>query len=295
MILSKTPNIVAVALWVAPAVFAYAGEASDLITFTPSASMPALQSVVEAERAFARAGLERGVRESFLQFFAADSIIFAPEPKDGKKFYTNYEEKGRKLIWQPIFATIANSGELGVTTGPWEMQKSKTDATSIAFGHFVSIWQKQSDGAWKVRVDVGIDHPQPAKPGEVQLSLPNAAQSSESELAKKQEIFEKALQGDAGSALLGSASQDIRVYRNGFLPAVGREAAKTMLASDHGKVTRQTSGAGISRSGDLAYRYGSSPREQGNAVEPGYYLTIWQTDRGGDWKIILDLDKKAAE
>ena len=257
--------------------------------------MPALQSVVEAEKAFARAGVERGIRESFLQFFADDSIIFAPEPKDAKKFYTSYEEKGRKLIWQPIFATIANSGELGLTTGPWEMQKSKTDGTPIAYGHFVSIWKKQADNSWKVVLDVGIDHPQPPKPGEVQLSLPNASPSGESELAKKEELFEKTLKSDAGAAVLGSASPDIRVYRNGSFPAVGKDAANAILASDHGKMTRKNSGGGISKSGDLAYRYGSYSGEGGNAVEPGYYLTIWQADRSGDWKIILDLAKKASD
>ena len=284
MILSKALNIFVALLWVVPATFAL-----------DRASMPALQSVVEAEKAFARAGLERGIRESFLQFFADESIIFAPEPKDAKKFYTDYEEKGRKLIWQSIFATIANSAELGVTTGPWEMQKSKTDGTSIAFGHFVSIWKKQSDNSWKVILDVGIDHPQPAKPGEVQLSLPNATQSSDVELAKREGQFEKTLKSDAGAAVLGSASQDIRVYRDGSFPAVGKDAARTLLDSDHGKTTRKTSGGHISTSGDLAYRYGSHVRARGNAGEPGYYLTIWQTDRSGVWKIILDLEKKAGD
>src|ERR1044071_3503743 len=85
----------------------------------------ALLSVVEAEKSFAATSVERGIRESFLKFFAENSIIFAPEPKNGKKFYTYYEDKGRRLSWRPLFATIANSAELGVTTGPWELAKSK--------------------------------------------------------------------------------------------------------------------------------------------------------------------------
>jgi hypothetical protein len=41
---------------------------------------PALASLVEAERAFARTSVERGVRESFLAFFAKDGISFQPAP-----------------------------------------------------------------------------------------------------------------------------------------------------------------------------------------------------------------------
>ena len=76
----------------------------------------------------------------------------------------------------------------------------------------------------------------------------------------------------------------------GFLTA--REAAKIMLNSEHGKMTRQISGAGKSASNDQAWRYGPYSNEHGDALEQGYYLTIWRYDRSGDWKIILDWQKK---
>jgi hypothetical protein len=145
-----------------------------------NASLQALRALVATENNFSRASVEHGIRDSFLQFFADDSIIFAPEPKNGKKFYTNYEDKGRRLSWQPIFATIGNSAELGVTIGPWDMKNSASDGTPIAFGQFVPIWKKQLDKSWKVIVDLGINHPQPREPpGEVQLSPPNEAVRNE--------------------------------------------------------------------------------------------------------------------
>jgi len=64
-----------------------------------NASLQALRALVATENNFSRASVEHGIRDSFLQFFADDSIIFAPEPKNGKKFYTNYEDKGRRLSW----------------------------------------------------------------------------------------------------------------------------------------------------------------------------------------------------
>jgi len=99
-----------------------------------NASLQALRALVATENNFSRASVEQGIRDSFLQFFADDSIIFAPEPKNGKKFYTNYEDKGRKLSWQPIFATVGNSAELGVTSGPWELKNFANDSTPILRG-----------------------------------------------------------------------------------------------------------------------------------------------------------------
>ena len=37
----------------------------------------------------------------------------------------------------------------------------------------------------------------------------------------------------------------------------------------------------------------SGANDSGQNVELGHYLTIWQIDRSGDWKIILDLQKKS--
>jgi ketosteroid isomerase-like protein len=281
--LSKSLKIFLALLSIAPAIWA-----------EENASMPVLRAVVESERNFAHAALERGIRDSFLQFFADDSVIFAPGPKNGKKFYTIYEDKGRKLLWQPIFATISSSGELGVTTGPWELKKSAADETAIAFGQFVSIWKKQADNSWKVIVDVGIDNPTPTgTPVEVQFSLPNPAPNNQSEFAKTEQRFVKTLEVDADAALLDFASDEIRILRDGNFPAVGKEAAKIMLSSDHGKMIREISGAATSASKDLAWRYGPYSNERGNAPEQGYYLTIWRIDPGGDWKIIVDLQKKS--
>ena len=214
-------------------------------------SLQALRALVATENNFSRASVEHGIRDSFLQFFADDSIIFAPEPKNGKKFYANYEDKGRKLIWQPIFATIANSADLGVTTGPWEMKSSASDDTSVAFGQFVSIWKRQPEKSWKVIVDVGIDNPQAEKPpGEAERSPPNEVlQSEDVDLARRalenaEIAFAKALTEDEGGAIVTWASNDIRVFRENAFPVVGKTAAKLMLNSDTAKMMRASSGGG---------------------------------------------------
>jgi ketosteroid isomerase-like protein len=254
----------------------------------------AVKALVESEKSFARTCGEHGIRDSFLQYFAADAVIFAPEPTNGRAFYAKYDDKGRHLNWQPAFAAISSSGEVGLTTGPWELKKSAADPTPLAFGQFVSVWKKQPDGSWKVIVDVGIDHPSPAASrDEVQFSLPNSPPNNVSEFAKAEERFTKALAVNAGAGLIDSASDEIRVLRDQNLPAVGKEAAELILNSEPGKMTRKIGGGATSAANDFAWRYGPYANDRGNSVEIGHYLTIWQIDRSGDWKIILDLQKKA--
>jgi ketosteroid isomerase-like protein len=261
-------------------------------------SMSPLRTLVEAEKSFAQAASEHGIRESFLQFLANDSIIFDPAPTNGKKLYAAYDDKGKRLIWQPIFAAISRAGDVGVTTGPWEFKKGGNGDNPAAFGQFVSIWKKQRDNSWKVAVDLGIDNPQPNDPpGEVQL-LPSESGEIASDAAKRS--LEQALKSfadeakiDSGAAVISAGSNDLRVFRDNSFPAAGKTAAKLMLSSDHGKMTRKSTGGGLSASSDLAYRYGSYTNEKPNIAEQGYFLSVWRLDLNRDWKLILDLQKKA--
>lgn len=254
----------------------------------------ALQAVVDAEKSFAQMSLDRGIHESFVKFFADDCIVFAPGPARGKPIYEKFNDEDRKLFWQPVFATIARSGELGITTGPWEMQRS---GKAVGFGQFASVWKKQSDGAWKVIFDTGIDHPQPAQPpNDIELLRPNE-QALHVDLARAgfdraDESLRDTMKEGAGSALIVVAAEAIRILRDGVSPAIGKPAARLMLAADQSKMTRKNEGGAVSLAGDLACKYGSYSTERGNVTERGHFLTIWRAESEDDWKVIVDLQKK---
>ena len=65
-----------------------------------------------------------------------------------------------------------------------------------------------------------------------------------------------------------------------------------MLTSEGGSVTLEPGGSKMSRSGDLSYSYGNYSEERANVVEHGIYLMIWRADINGDWKLVLNLQKK---
>ena len=107
--------------------------------------------------------VEKGIRDSFLANLADDAIVFDPGPVNGKELYTKRSPSEAQLIWEPIFADVSNAGDMGYTTGPWEYKKTKSDAIPVAYGQFLSVWKRQSDGPWKVVLDGGVDNPAPIR------------------------------------------------------------------------------------------------------------------------------------
>ncbi len=75
--------------------------------------IPALQSVVDTERSFARTSAERGTRESFLAYIAEEGLLFRPGAVNGKKWLLEHpvppSQKRPLLSWQPAFADVARA------------------------------------------------------------------------------------------------------------------------------------------------------------------------------------------
>ena len=57
---------------------------------------------------------------------------------------------GFSLQWTPVRASVSTSGDVGYTVGTYEA--SMNGATEI--GKYVELWEKQSDGKWKVKEDI---------------------------------------------------------------------------------------------------------------------------------------------
>jgi ketosteroid isomerase-like protein len=268
----------------------------------PTAPNPAV--VAEAERTFAKTGLERGIRASFLEYLADDSILFAPGPRNAKKYYTDYKDQGLALIWQPSFATISCSGDLGVTTGPWHIKKSRSESEQIAYGEFVSVWKLQPDKSWKVVFDTGIDHAAPASSSiELELLPPKIAQiadrrDKERALVESFKEFNDGLAQKGPQVLIDYADDRIRILRDDVFPIVGKEKANDILPTHAITITRQlmgpnTSGLSLSSLGDLAYGYGAyAEQHETGLTENGHFVSVWRIDANGKWKAIIDLQKK---
>jgi ketosteroid isomerase-like protein len=259
----------------------------------------AARTIVENEGNFYRMGQEQGTKAAFLQFLADESIVFHPGPTNGKQEWQKRPEKGISLKWRPVFAAISRSADLGYTTGPSEWRKEKEDAQPFGYGQFLSIWKKQADGAWKVAVDVGCEVPGAPKteePAEVEYSISEAPapatppdRTASARLLRNAEgKFANVARTDSTAALLASASESVRVHRDGVFPAVGRDAAALMLSVTRGELTLEKMGGAMSEAADLAYSYGKYTFVRPEKTERGHYLQIWRVEKDGAFKLALD-------
>jgi ketosteroid isomerase-like protein len=271
-------------------------------------SVSSLQSLWNAELSFARMSLEKGTREAFLANLGDEAILFDPGPTNGRKLWEKRPPSTGQLRWHPVFADVALADDLGYTTGPWEYRKDPNDARASRYGQFISIWKRHKGNSWKVVLDIGVDTPAPAGVTDTwhppsptpAVEEPRDVKASRRALAAAEESFAKAAEKDAGAALIRDAHDEVRVFRSGKLPAVGRDAARLMLDYDHGQMKSEKLGGAFSRSGDLGFSYGKYSNERLDGTERGYFVIIWRQVVGGDWRIAVDVCKnlppqKAAE
>lgn len=273
------------------------------------ASKPAaLRSLVEAERSFARTCSEKGIRASFLLYFADDGIAFKPEPFRYKEFMKDLppqpDPMAVSLKWEPQFAGVASSGDLGFTTGPSIRIDGRDKDRTKHYGQFFSIWKKQKDGRWKVAVDIGTPVPTLASP----LGLPCKESSVASTSPKEQgathdyhkemvnlehRFSEACLAGGVLRAYLSRVSEEVRLHRENQMPIVGTEAVRSFLSGVSIIPFWTPLASDVSVAGDLGYTYGSyefKPQSDGVAtVEKGYYLHVWKRNEEGAWKLVADI------
>jgi ketosteroid isomerase-like protein len=97
--------------------------------------------------------------DEFLTFWA-DGAIFMPDKTPvarGDSIRTAWEQllsmPGFKLEWRATSAQVAEAGDMGYTIGTYELTVEQDGASMVTVGKYVTLWEKQADGPWKVVVD----------------------------------------------------------------------------------------------------------------------------------------------
>ncbi|MDQ1636834.1 MAG: hypothetical protein QOF62_173 [Pyrinomonadaceae bacterium] len=273
----------------------------------------ALESMVATELAFAKTAKEQGTRPAFSAFIADDGILFRPGPVKGKEWLAKnpapVSDKHPWLSWYPAVADISLAGDMGYTSGPWEFRPDVNDAKAVAFGNFLTVWKKQTDGSWKFAIDLGISGPspnttiaawQPPKNSKRESKAAHSTVEAEQALlrAKDSEFSTLSAARDAQTAFESFAAPDVRVFRDEQLPFIGKAAGLTALPATTSTWTWEPTFADVSRSDDLGYTYGkyqiASKTTASKNVESGNYFRIWKK-QAGKWLVVADLTNPVAE
>jgi ketosteroid isomerase-like protein len=62
---------------------------------------------------------------------------------------------GVQVAWTPNAADVAASGDLGYTSGTYDLHANAPDGSAFSdHGKYLTTWKKDASGAWKVAYDM---------------------------------------------------------------------------------------------------------------------------------------------
>ena len=134
------------------------------------ASQPKLPPTSTAEllnqdRAFSETSRAIGFAEAMRRFLVEDAIQLPQDaaPVFGREHIAQgLENTSRTFVvtWEPESGAVAESGDIGWTWGRY-LAVRKDSGEPIGRGKYLNIWERQPDGSWRVKVDVGNQTPMP--------------------------------------------------------------------------------------------------------------------------------------
>lgn len=117
-------------------------------------------SIVKTDREFSDYSSKNGMKKAF-ELFGDENMVMLREnsmPVVGKaafkNLYKDFDDSQMTLVWEPLFADVSTSGDLGYSYGICAMT-IKSDTLKTEKGTYLSIWKKDSNGNWKFVVDTG--------------------------------------------------------------------------------------------------------------------------------------------
>ncbi|HMV82704.1 MAG TPA: DUF4440 domain-containing protein [Blastocatellia bacterium] len=273
---------------------------------------PELLSLANAERAFAKMSVDKGVPEAFYNNFAEDGINFQPHPTNTREAYRKSPPPAPRpdapprpvLNWAPIYGDISAAGDMGYTTGPFLVEDRSPAKRPARHGMYSSVWKKQADGTWKVVLDLGIQLNEAVAPLNAPFQVAPQwkvhARSGDAEkdltalLSADRAFFANAQNRSTMEAWKALLSDDARIHRNLMMPVVGKAGLQSWIAKQTAALSGEPLKADVARSGDFGYSYGKYELKA-EKVEKGYYARVWKRDAKGDWRIVFDVTNPLPE
>lgn len=244
---------------------------------------PALKSLVETERAFARMSVEKGPREAFAAFFAEDNINDETFPERRAKLNATPSRPLVTLNWAPAYGDVSRAGDLGYLLGPSLVTDRSEEHRPPRHGVFFTIWRRHGD-SWRVLLDFGTATPEAVAPLETSFASAGETKPVVRRASNEQEELRQLLRRDRVPSLPRDLAPNVRLHRNGLMPVVGRLAVEGWLKANAGAVIAQPWHGAVAKSGDLAFTYGMY---EANG-ETGAYVHVWKRSGDDDWKVVVD-------
>lgn len=272
--------------------------ATAVFVMPVSAQLSALDEMVQTEQRFAARALVVGWKQAFLEYFADNAVGFDEERvAPAKELFRKQPDPANdvRLIWAPRYGDIARSGDLGYLTGPVRRINPARNNGRPLHSIYASVWQRQSDGTFKVVMDMGVPTPEPvvfpegftaAKRTDVYggRSTPEASARS---LRDTDAALTNAARAGQADAYRGHLADDARFHRADQMPVVGATAVLAWLAGQPAYASGESKFATTAMAGDFGYTYGTYALK--GSQERGFYVRVWTRGRDSVWRVALDV------
>ncbi len=116
--------------------------------------------LADTDRFYSEMSVKEGMNAAFLDMFDTSGVLLRANhmPIEGREtireLLMSQNDSTFTLSWEPTFAKMAASGDLGYTYGTYKIIDKTTDSVSGA-GTYATIWEKQKNGKWKAILDTG--------------------------------------------------------------------------------------------------------------------------------------------
>jgi uncharacterized protein (TIGR02246 family) len=117
------------------------------------------------DREFARATPTKRL-EGWMTYMAPNAVLLRAEPLAGLEqiragMAKDFNSPGFQLTWEPTKAEFVGNSPVRYTVGRYEAEFTGDDGKPhTAPGSYMTTWQKQRDGSWKVVADIGSLDPE---------------------------------------------------------------------------------------------------------------------------------------
>jgi hypothetical protein len=259
-----------------------------------------LQSIIDAERAFAQTSKETNTVNAFVTHLSPTATFLVQgEEVNGQESWKSRQPDNSLLFWYPVFADISSSEDFGYTTGPYSYYSDRKDTVPAFRGYYSTAWGKEANGELKVLFDLGggvsTEENLPITTSQIKLKPIKKKQAKAdalNDLLKLDKTYVQTLKTTGKSFDLALFSAEGRIHRPRQLPIIGSE--KLRLFKEENQKFEQTALNGkIASTCDMGYTYGKTKVTLiGDGTEQELdlsYFRIWKKEDGVNWKIVLDV------
>ncbi|HTH37312.1 MAG TPA: hypothetical protein VL572_05060 [Pyrinomonadaceae bacterium] len=250
------------------------------------------KKIFDTEKAFEKTVAEKGIRDGFVEFLSPVGVMFMPDATNGREAWTKRPPSPASLTWNPIWIDVSSNGAIAYSVGNSQLRANGKDDPNVVYGHYLSIWMIQTDGAYRAELDTGINHEKPAaEPVEWKSPADSGKELNSDRISAADSsvsFYEKVAKVGPEDAYKSFLANDAIVMRQGKLPAFDKKAA-IMLLKDSPRIAFSKRKL-FTEAADLGYVHGpyALTDEKGAELERGNFVQVWRL-RNKKWLIVADV------